>query len=94
MREKSPASCSHLPFAIFVSGNVAQDLREWCEAAGYNVDITGGGRIDYDLEEGRAVVCGFSYGFGKGDHQRAASLITEWTLGEIVATYDNSDGLY
>jgi hypothetical protein len=37
-------------------------------------------------------VFGFSYGFGKGDHEKVASIIEEHTI--IVATFDNSDGLY
>jgi hypothetical protein len=75
-------------------GNVAQDLREWIQAAGYNVKVTGGGRIDYDPEQGTAVVYGFSYGFGKGDHAQAAALIQEWYKGQISASFDDSDGLY
>jgi len=31
-----------------IIGNVAQALREWIEAAGYVVEVTGGGRIDYN----------------------------------------------
>jgi Janus/Ocnus family (Ocnus) len=80
------------------SGNVAQDLREWIEAAGYDVVVTGGGRIDYRPAtvdgRGRAVVYGFSYGFGKGDHAKAAAIIAEWSNGSIDASYDHSEGLY
>jgi 23S rRNA-/tRNA-specific pseudouridylate synthase len=75
-------------------GNVAQDLREWIEAAGYKAEVTGGGRIDYRPDEKHAVVYGFSYGFGKGDHAKAASLIREWSKGKIDATFDNANGLY
>jgi len=73
---------------------VAQDLREWIEAAGYDVTVTGGGRIDYQKSQQQAVVYGFSYGFGKGDHAKAAALISEWSDGSIVASYDNAEGLY
>jgi len=69
-------------------------LREWIEAAGYEAVVTGGGRINYRRSEGRAVVYGFSYGFGKGDHAKAAALITEWSDGAIEASYDNAEGLY
>jgi 23S rRNA-/tRNA-specific pseudouridylate synthase len=74
--------------------NVAEDLIEWIQAAGYNnVIVTGGGRIDY-LEGREARVYGFSYGFGRGDHQMVVSLIDEWSQGEIVATFDDSRNLY
>lgn len=87
-------------YTIFTTpGNVAQDLREWIEAAGYSCEITGGGRIDYRLASGsmtrnKAAVYGFSYGFGKGDHEKVAKLISEWSRGKIDATFDNTDGLY
>lgn len=75
-------------------GNVAQDPREWIEAAGYDAVVTGGGRIDYAPSEGRCIVYGFSYGFGKGDHAMAARVIRKETEGEVPATYDNRDGIY
>ena len=58
--------------------------------------VTGGGRIDYQSsgDGGRAVVYGFSYGFGKGDHAKAAAIISEWSGGRIDATYDNDVSLY
>lgn len=74
--------------------NVAQDLVEWLQAAGYDTMVTGGGRIEYNAETQEACVFGFSYGFGKGDHEKAASIITEWSNGSIQATYDNSGSLY
>jgi len=74
--------------------NVAQDLVEWLQVAGYNAVVTGGGRIEYNAETEEACVFGFSYGFGKGDHERAASIISEWSNGSIKATYDNSDSIY
>lgn len=75
-------------------GNVAHDLGEWIEAAGYKVKVTGGGRIDFRPDEGKAVVYGFSYGFGRGDHARAATVIKEWSNGSISATCDHSTELY
>ncbi|GAX16692.1 hypothetical protein FisN_21Hh133 [Fistulifera solaris] len=72
-------------------GNVAQDLREWIAAAGYTAEVTGGGRIDYN--GAKALVYGFSYGFGKGDHAKAAELIQTFQP-DIDATFDNTDGLY
>jgi 23S rRNA-/tRNA-specific pseudouridylate synthase len=88
-KSASPTECGG-PY----HGNVAQDLREWIEAAGWQVTVTGGGRIDYRPTDKEAVVYGFSYGFGKGDHARAAVLIQEWSQGSIQVTHDNSDGLY
>ena len=77
------------------AGHVAQDLREWIQAAGYdNVEVTGGGRIDYRKAENRAVVYGYSNAFGKADHAKAAALITEWSGGTIEASHDHSEGLY
>ncbi len=74
--------------------NVAKDLVEWLQAAGYDTMVTGGGRIEYKPETQEACVYGFSYGFGKGDHEKAASIISEWSNGSIKVTYDNSDSLY
>lgn len=74
--------------------NVAKDLVEWLRAAGYNAVVTGGGRINYNLETKHALVYGFSYGFGKGDHAKASSIIENWSNGSITSTYDNSDSLY
>lgn len=85
---------SRCSLTLSTPGNVAQDLREWIEAVGYTVAVTGGGRIDYRPNENMAVVYGFSYGFGKGDHAFASSLINKWTNGTIRASYDNSEGLY
>jgi hypothetical protein len=72
--------------------NVAEELMECIEAAGYdNAVVTGGGRIDYVQDSATAHVYGFSYGFGKGDHAKAAELIAQ---SGIMATYDNSNALY
>jgi len=89
VKSAAPAECGG-PY----HGNVAQDLREWIEAAGYEVKVTGGGRIDYRPDEARAVVYGFSYGFGRGDHARAAAVIREWSKGGIAASFDDSPDLY
>jgi Janus/Ocnus family (Ocnus) len=72
-------------------GNVAQDLREWIEAAGYEARVTGGGRIYYRPDENCAIVYGFSYAFGRGDHNRAAEIIRATG---IYATVDSSPDLY
>ena len=87
VKSASPKECGGLYHA-----NVAEDLVEWIRAAGYEkLTVTGGGRIDYSPTSNIAKVYGFSYGFGKGDHARAAELIAETG---IIATYDNSNSLY
>jgi hypothetical protein len=72
-------------------GNVAQDLKEWIKAAGYEATVTGGGRIYFRPDENCAVVFGFSYGFGRGDHDLAATIIRQ---SGIYATVDHSPDLY
>jgi 23S rRNA-/tRNA-specific pseudouridylate synthase len=96
VKSASPEECGG-PY----HANVAQDVIEWIEAAGFsNVQVTGGGRIDYDPDRKTAHVYGFSYGFGKGDHAQAAELIESFSSqldgGDdfIKATYDNSNSLY
>jgi Janus/Ocnus family (Ocnus) len=79
------------------SGNVAQDLREWIEAAGYVATVTGGGRINYQISstgEREVVFYGFSYGFGRGDHAKAAAIVKEWSQGGIATFVDDSLSLY
>ena len=79
------------------------------------MEITGGGRIDYVPEAASSTfdgassvsksvhVYGFSYRYGKGDHQRAAQLIRESLSGtpgggddddNVEVTCDLSDDLY
>ena len=72
--------------------NVAECVVRDLDAAGYHAVIVGGGRIDYDPEERHAHVYGFSYGFGKGDHELASHLIEKHS--SSTASYDDSDGLY
>ncbi|CAB9496187.1 Sex-regulated protein janus-B [Seminavis robusta] len=73
--------------------DVARDLVEWIEACGYKAVVTGGGRILYQPDTKRALVYGFSYGFGRGDHARAAKVIKEWDK-DMDAAYDDSPDLY
>eukprot|EP00536_Pseudo-nitzschia_multiseries_P006723 jgi/Psemu1/15935/gm1.15935_g len=79
--------------------DVAADLLEWIRSVpGYEdtrVDVTGGGRIDFDVVGSKASVYGFSYRYGKGDHVRAAQLIRDSPLGgSMLVTCDLSDALY
>lgn len=89
VKSASPMECGG-PY----HANVAKELVEWIQAAGYKheeVIVTGGGRIDYSPESQRALVYGFSYGYGKGDHAKVAQLITD---SGILATHDDSNALY
>lgn len=89
VKSAAPSECGGLYHA-----NVAHDLVDWLQAAGYETVVTGGGRIKFNAETQEAIVFGFSYGFGKGNHKKAASVISEWSNGSIKATFDDSDSLY
>lgn len=81
----------------FLTGNVAQDLREWIEAAGYEVRVVGGGRINYRISsdgQRHAAIYGFSNGFGRGDHKKAAEIIQRWSQGNVATSIDESLSLY
>ena len=89
VRSASPEECGG-PY----HANVAQDLLDRLKLLGYNATVMGGGRIDFlaNDEVAHAHVFGFSYGFGKGDHEKVATIIEENS--DIIATFDMSDGLY
>ena len=78
---------------------VAFDLVEWISAVpGYEqtkIEVTGGGRIDYNPSKSTVNVYGFSYRYGKADHARVANLIENSALGgKLDVTYDLSDNMY
>jgi len=75
--------------------HVARDLVDWLKALDFISDfrVMGGGRIDYNTTKSSAHVYGFSYGFGRGNHAKVASIIEEYSP-KIIATSDNSPGLY
>lgn len=89
VRSASPEECGG-PY----HANVAQSLLQQLESMGYTTICMGGGRIDFieNEEVSHAHVYGFSYGYGKGNHEKVASIIEEHT--NVIATFDNSDGLY
>lgn len=91
VKSASPEECGG-PY----HANVAQDLIEWIKSVGFpNIQVTGGGRIDYDPDRKRAHVYVFSYGHGKENQAIAAELIqNEFSGGEMTSTVDNSDSLY
>ncbi|KAL3794927.1 hypothetical protein HJC23_004304 [Cyclotella cryptica] len=89
VKSASPEECGGLYHA-----NVAEELLRQLNDLGFTASVVGGGRIDYmktdDLSH--AHVYGFSYAFGKGNHEMVASIIE--TNSDTVATFDNSDGIY
>ena len=89
VRSASPEQCGG-PY----HANVAKELLNSLQSLGFSASVMGGGRIDFleNDEVAHAHVFGFSYGFGKGDHEKVAQLIEENT--DIIATFDMSDGLY
>ena len=87
IRSASPSECGG-PYHADVARDVVRELT----LLGYSCSVTGGGRIDYVAPH--AHVYGFSYGFGKGDHELVAKIIEEESEEETYATFDNSDGLY
>lgn len=87
VRSASPSECGG-PYHADVARDVVRELT----LLGYSCSVTGGGRIDYVAPH--AHVYGFSYGFGKGDHELVAKIIEEQSEDETYATFDTSDGLY
>lgn len=89
IKSASPAECSG-PY----HADVAKELLSQLRSLGHKASVTGGGRIDYlETDEiAHAHVYGFSYGFGKGDHEMVAKFIE--ANSDIVATFDNNDRLY
>ena len=88
VRSASPEECGGPWHA-----NVADALLHQLQSLGYTTKVMGGGRIDFVKNEDveYALVFGFSYGFGQGDHEKVAAIIEENT--NITATFDSSDGL-
>merc|ERR1711971_969989 len=89
VRSASPEECGG-PY----HANVAESILNKLQSLGYSTTVMGGGRIDFmeNEEVSHAHVFGFSYGFGKGNHEKVASIIERHT--DIIATSDSSDGLY
>ncbi|KAL9178427.1 hypothetical protein ACHAXT_003757 [Thalassiosira profunda] len=56
--------------------NVAEHLVPQLESGGYSdIRITGGGRILRDDEAKKVHIFGYSYGFGRADHERAKDVV-------------------
>ncbi len=86
VKTASPEECGG-PFHADVARALVNDLNE----KGFDTVVMGGGRIDYDSAKNQAHVYGFSYGFGKGDHEFVSLLIEQEG---IDSSFDNSDQLY
>lgn len=59
--------------------------------------VVGGGRINYRISsdgQRQATIYGFSYGFGRGDHKKAAEIIKEWSQGNVATSVDEALSLY
>lgn len=56
------------------------------------ITLHSGGRIEFDKTVPHAHVYGFSYGFGKANHALVADLIEKFS--DIIATYNEDDGIY
>lgn len=89
VKSASPDECGGLYHA-----NVAEELLSQLNNLGLTASVIGGGKIDYvetdDLSH--AHIYGFSYAFGKGNHEMVASIVEAHT--DTVATFDNSGGTY
>jgi len=56
--------------------NAAEPFVEKLERWGYqNIEVTGGGRIDF--QQDTIAIYGFSYGFGKADHEISRTVVLE-----------------
>lgn len=86
VKSATPEECGG-PYHADVARGLLKDL----SSANYDTVVCGGGRINYDAVNNVAHVYGFSYGFGKGDHEYVSLLIENEG---INATYDDSDVLY
>jgi Janus/Ocnus family (Ocnus) len=72
---------------------VAQDLREWIQAAGYNPVVQGGGRIDYQPTHAKVFIYGTSNGFGKADHGFTSAILATWNS-TLSISLDESSGYF
>ena len=86
VKSASPSECGG-PY----HADVARDLVNRLNTAGYDTVVFGGGRIDYDCVKRHAHIYGFSYGFGKGDHEFVSILIEQ---DGYSSSFDDSDTLY
>jgi phosphohistidine phosphatase len=80
------ASCDGGDEQIFVTSkkgasyhrNAAEPFIFKLEAAGYHdVEVTGGGRLFLDSENKQIKIFGFSYGFGKANHDVSRQVVMQ-----------------
>lgn len=87
VRSSSPAECGGL-----YHSDVAKSLVEHLKGMNYNAAVVGGGRIEFREKDSHAHIYGFSYAFGKGDHEFVSLLIEKYS--NVTCSFDNSDLLY
>eukprot|EP00941_MAST-03F_sp_MAST-3F-sp1_P004010 g4010.t1 len=68
--------------------DVARDLVNLLMERGVSVNVLGGGRIDFDASAEKCKVFGFSYGFGRADHEVTKALI-EKSFPNLTVTWSN-----
>ena len=70
--------CHSLLFPPSSHRNVAEPFVETLEECGYiSIQILGGGRIECDRNEKKILIYGFSYGFGRADHEISQNVVRE-----------------
>lgn len=80
---KEPGSTEPSWFVISLQGaayhrNAAEPTIQALRASGYHdINVTGGGRINYDEENEQISIFGFSYGFGAARHELSRKVIKE-----------------
>ena len=58
--------------------NAAEPMVHKLQEAGYyDIDVVGGGRIDYDPAAKKIFIYGYSYGFGRADHSISQQVVQE-----------------
>ena len=80
---KEPGSTESSWFVISVQGasyhrNVAEPMIQVLKTSGYrDINVTGGGRINFDNANKQISIFGFSYGFGAASHELSRKVIME-----------------
>lgn len=58
--------------------NAAEPFIEKLRRSGYyDIEVTGGGRVAFDEDQKEISIYGYSYGFGKADHERSAEIVRQ-----------------
>ncbi|KAL3792000.1 hypothetical protein HJC23_011129 [Cyclotella cryptica] len=95
---RAPNSSSRKTFVYSKRGaeyhrNVAEHFLPMLERSGYyDIRITGGGRIIRDTNNKYIKIFGYSYGFGRADHQLAVDIVRESALFDGYNVHWSNDG--